>query len=75
MGLVLVTFRKAGSFTGVYIIGVSRMNTDAKPDAVPNPASTFFEEKAFRSRTVLVFGQITDALAADTVRRLLALDT
>lgn len=51
------------------------MNTDAKPDAVSNPASTFLEEKAFRSRTVLVFGQITDALAADTVRRLLALDT
>lgn len=51
------------------------MNTDAKPDAAPNPASTFLEEKAFRSRTVLVFGQITDALAADTVRRLLALDT
>ena len=51
------------------------MNTDAKLDAAPNPASTFLEEKAFRSRTVLVFGQITDALAADTVRRLLALDT
>lgn len=51
------------------------MNTAAKPDAVPHAASTFLEEKAFRSRTVLVFGQITDALAADTVRRLLALDT
>lgn len=36
--------------------------------------STFLEEKAFRSRTVLVFGAITDASAADTVRRLLALD-
>lgn len=50
------------------------MNTEARPDAAPHPASTFLEEKAFRTRTVLVFGQITDALAADTVRRLLALD-
>lgn len=36
--------------------------------------STFLEEKAFRSRTVLVFGTVTDALAAETVRKLLALD-
>lgn len=44
------------------------------PPAVPEARSTFLEEKAFRSRTVLVFGPITDASAADTVRRLLALD-
>ena len=36
--------------------------------------SAFLEEKAFRARTVLVFGTITDALAAETVRKLLALD-
>lgn len=36
--------------------------------------TTFLEEKAFRSRTVLVFGTITDALAAETVRKLLVLD-
>ncbi len=50
------------------------MNTDTQPAVAPDAASTFLEEKAFRSRTVLVFGQITDASAADTVRRLLALD-
>lgn len=36
--------------------------------------NAFLEEKAFRSRAVLVFGTITDALAAETVRKLLALD-
>jgi ATP-dependent Clp protease protease subunit len=42
--------------------------------ALPELRSTFLEEKAFRSRTVLVFGPITDASAADTARRLIALD-
>ncbi|MFT4172860.1 MAG: ATP-dependent Clp protease proteolytic subunit [Rhodocyclaceae bacterium] len=36
--------------------------------------SAFLEEKAFRARTVLVFGTITDALASEVVRKLLALD-
>ncbi|HRK85091.1 ATP-dependent Clp protease proteolytic subunit [Alcaligenes ammonioxydans] len=36
--------------------------------------SAFLEEKAFRARTVLVFGTITDKLASETVRKLLALD-
>jgi len=36
--------------------------------------SSFLEEKAFKSRTVLVFGAINDQSAADTVRRLIALD-
>ena len=36
--------------------------------------SSFLEEKAFKSRTVLVFGSINDQSAADTVRRLIALD-
>jgi ATP-dependent Clp protease, protease subunit len=48
----------------------------------PSPASgvtaearsSFLEEKAFKSRTVLVFGAINDQSAADTVRRLIALD-
>jgi len=39
-----------------------------------DPHSTFLEEKAFKSRTVLVFGAISDATAADTIRRLIALD-
>ena len=42
--------------------------------ALPELRSSFLEEKAFRSRTVLVFGTITDTTAADTARRLIALD-
>jgi len=42
--------------------------------ASPEALGTFLEEKAFRSRTVLVFGTITDSTAADTARRLIALD-
>jgi ATP-dependent Clp protease protease subunit len=47
------------------------------PPAAPVAAearSSFLEEKAFASRTVLVFGTINDQSAADTVRRLIALD-
>ncbi|KJV36175.1 ATP-dependent Clp protease proteolytic subunit [Luteibacter yeojuensis] len=36
--------------------------------------SNFLEEKAFRARTVLLFGTISHSTAAETVRRLLALD-
>src|SRR5258708_15131414 len=39
-----------------------------------DPRSAFLEEKAFKSRTVLIFGTITDAPAAETARRLIALD-
>ena len=49
-----------------------------KADAPARPVSAqevnFLEEKAFRSRMVMVFGTITDALASDTVRKLLTLD-
>ena len=38
------------------------------------PRNSFLEEKAFKSRTVLVFGEISDKSAADIVRRLVALD-
>src|SRR5437868_2185829 len=38
------------------------------------PRNTFLEEKAFKSRTVLVFGTINDQSAADIARRLIALD-
>lgn len=50
------------------------MNTENPASATTDLRNTFMEEKAFRSRTVLVFGAITDVSAADTVRRLLALD-
>ena len=44
------------------------------PPANTEARSSFLEEKAFKSRTVLVFGAINDQSAADTVRRLIALD-
>jgi ATP-dependent Clp protease protease subunit len=44
------------------------------PVAAIDPRSTFLEEKAFKSRTVLIFGAITDATAAEAARRLIALD-
>src|SRR6202521_1280244 len=46
-------------------------NTPAGPI---DPRSAFLEEKAFKSRTVLIFGTITDATAAEAARRLIALD-
>ena len=47
------------------------MEEETAPEA--SQRNTFLEEKAFKSRTVLVFGQINDALASDTVKRLIAL--
>jgi ATP-dependent Clp protease protease subunit len=38
------------------------------------PRNSFLEEKAFKSRTVLVFGAINDRSAGDVARRLIALD-
>lgn len=37
-------------------------------------SSSYLEEKAFKSRTLLIFGAITDASARDVTRRLIALD-
>ena len=49
---------------------------ETNPPAAPaqETRNSFLEEKAFASRTVLVFGAINDQTAADTVRRLIALD-
>src|ERR1700727_2096864 len=44
------------------------------PTAPIDPRSAFLEEKAFKSRTVLIFGTITDASAAEAARRFIALD-
>src|ERR1700733_3703945 len=44
------------------------------PTAPIDPRSAFLEEKAFKSRTVLIFGTITDAAAAEAARRLIVLD-
>jgi len=48
---------------------------EEKPAAsTGEPRSSFLEEKAFKSRTVMLFGAITDATAGDIARRLIALD-
>ncbi len=50
------------------------MEINPPPAAPIDARSAFLEEKAFRSRTVLIFGTITDATAAEAARRLIALD-
>ncbi len=50
------------------------LENEAQPRSIQTQESIFIEEKAFRSRMVLVFGNITDTIASDTVRRLLTLD-
>jgi len=44
------------------------------PTQGAEPRTSYLEEKAFKARTLLVFGTITDPLAADVARRLIALD-
>ncbi|HEX7637516.1 MAG TPA: ATP-dependent Clp protease proteolytic subunit [Burkholderiaceae bacterium] len=50
------------------------MEENQTPPVSAEPRNSFLEEKAFQSRTVLVFGAINDQTAAETVRRLIALD-
>jgi ATP-dependent Clp protease protease subunit len=47
---------------------------DPAPASTAEPRNSYLEEKAFKSRTLLIFGTITDASAADVTRRLIALD-
>ncbi len=44
------------------------------PTSAPEPRTSYLEEKAFKSRTLLIFGSVTDVMAADVTRRLIALD-
>jgi ATP-dependent Clp protease, protease subunit len=48
--------------------------TEAPAPSTAEPRNAFLEEKAFKSRTVLLFGEITDRSASDIARRLIALD-
>jgi ATP-dependent Clp protease, protease subunit len=48
--------------------------TEAPQPSTAEPRNAFLEEKAFKSRTVLLFGEITDRSASDLARRLIALD-
>lgn len=45
-----------------------------EPSNATEPRTSYLEEKAFKSRTLLVFGTVTDVMAADVTRRLIALD-
>jgi ATP-dependent Clp protease protease subunit len=44
------------------------------PSTLTEPRTTYLEEKAFKARTLLIFGTVTDVMAADVTRRLIALD-
>ncbi|AIY42371.1 ATP-dependent Clp protease proteolytic subunit [Collimonas arenae] len=46
---------------------------EEKVETNPSQRDAFLEEKAFKSRTVLLFGQINDTVARDIVRQLIAL--
>ena len=52
------------------------MNTPdtTAPSSGTEPRTSYLEEKAFKARTLLIFGTVTDAVAADVTRRLIALD-
>lgn len=43
------------------------------PAPAPEARGSFLEEKAFKARTILLFGTIDDRMAADVARRLVAL--
>jgi len=44
------------------------------PSSATEPRTSYLEEKAFKARTLLIFGTVTDVMAADVTRRLIALD-
>lgn len=46
----------------------------ASSPSTAEPRNAFLEEKAFKSRTVMLFGEVSDRSAADIARRLVALD-
>jgi ATP-dependent Clp protease, protease subunit len=48
--------------------------TETPAPSTAEPRNAFLEEKAFKSRTVLLFGEVTDRSASDIARRLIALD-
>ncbi len=48
--------------------------SDPPAPSTAEPRNAFLEEKAFKSRTVLLFGAVSDSSAAEIARRLIALD-
>ncbi len=49
-------------------------DTPPPPSSATEPRTSYLEEKAFKARTLLIFGTVTDLTAADVTRRLIALD-
>ena len=49
-------------------------DTPSAPSSATEPRTSYLEEKAFKTRTLLIFGTVTDVTAADVTRRLIALD-
>lgn len=49
-------------------------DTPPPPSSATEPRTSYLEEKAFKARTLLIFGTVTDVTAADVTRRLIALD-
>jgi ATP-dependent Clp protease protease subunit len=51
------------------------MNTPdiSAPSSDTEPRTSYLEEKAFKARILLIFGTVTDVVAADVTRRLIAL--
>jgi ATP-dependent Clp protease protease subunit len=52
------------------------MNTPdiSAPSSDTEPRTSYLEEKAFKARILLIFGTVTDVVAADVTRRLIALN-
>ena len=48
--------------------------SNTEPSNATEPRTSYLEEKAFKARTLLIFGTVTDVMAADVTRRLIALD-
>lgn len=49
-------------------------DTPHTPATLTEPRTSYLEEKAFKARSLLIFGTVTDVMAADVARRLVALD-
>jgi ATP-dependent Clp protease protease subunit len=63
-----------GFDTGALAMETPEHDHDEEPASTAEPRNAFLEEKAFKSRTVMVFGAISDKSASDIARRLIALD-
>ncbi|MEO6352004.1 MAG: ATP-dependent Clp protease proteolytic subunit [Burkholderiaceae bacterium] len=71
-----MSYLKNHAIAAIYLFHSNHRNLHTMAEDSDNsgaPRSPFLEEKAFKSRTVLVFGTINDKLAADVSKRMIAL--